>query len=399
MTILVLNAGSSSLKWKLYQTTTQQALASGLIENIGDAQANFNLESPQLQQKRSLPIPTYATAFKLLFETLEKYEIVDINKLSGVGHRVVHGGEQFTQPTLVNPKTLQKLKLLNALAPLHNPANLLGIETIMELAPHLSNVAVFDTAFHQSIPDYAYRYALPEALYQEDKIRRYGFHGTSHHYLAKQAAHLLKKELSSLNLITLHLGNGASACAIKQGQSVDTSMGFTPLEGLIMGTRSGDIDPAIVAYIMENRNLSIQDVTKLLNKESGLKGVCGENDMRTILKQASEGEEKAQLALNMFVYRIKKYIGAYMAVLGRVDAIVFSGGIGEHTPLLRSRVLEGMSTLFGFDVNEDLNTQNKSSFIQETNAPVALLVIETNEELQIALETAKKLVKPKSNIY
>jgi len=394
MIILVLNAGSSSLKWKLYQTGTQTLIASGLIEGITEQNAVVHLDTQNLHQKQTTTVANHQEAFKHLFEAFTIHNIVDINTLSGVGHRVVHGGEYFNKPTIVTTETLKVLKTLTPLAPLHNPANILGIETVMQYAPHLTNIAVFDTAFHQSMPEVAYRYALPERLYEDEKIRRYGFHGTSHQYVAQQAASLLNKPLETLKLITLHLGNGASACAINAGKSVDTSMGFTPLEGLVMGTRSGDLDPAILSYLTQNCDMSADNVTKLLNKESGLKGLCGDNDMRTIIEKAKNHNKKSQLALEVFVYRIKKYIGAYLAILGGIDALIFTGGIGEHAPLVRSKVVEGLGDLFGFHLDEVANMQNHTPIIHLKTSPVALLVVETNEELQIALETAEKLVKP-----
>ena len=394
MIILVLNAGSSSLKWKLYQTGTQTLIASGLIEGIGEKTASIHLDTPSLHHNQEITVSSHQKAFQHLFEAFNTHNIVDITTLSGVGHRVVHGGEHFNKPTIITLETLQVLKTLTPLAPLHNPANILGIETVRQYAPHLTNIAVFDTAFHQSMPEVAYRYALPERLYEDEKIRRYGFHGTSHKYVAQQAASLLNRPLETLKLITLHLGNGASACAINAGKSVDTSMGFTPLEGLVMGTRSGDLDPAILSYLTQNCDMSAGDVTKLLNKESGLKGLCGDNDMRTIIEKAKNHNKKAQLALDIFVYRIKKYIGAYLAVLGGIDALIFTGGIGEHAPLVRSKVIEGLGDLFGFHLDEVANMQNHTPIIHLKISPVALLVVETNEELQIALETAEKLVKP-----
>jgi len=312
-------------------------------------------------------------------------------ELSAIGHRVVHGGEQFYRPTLIDRKVTESLKALTPLAPLHNPANLLGIKVALSHAPHIAQVAVFDTAFHHSIPEHAYRYALPRELYEQHHIRRYGFHGTSHHFVAQKASELAGMPLESLNLITLHLGNGASACAIRKGRSIDTSMGFTPLEGLVMGTRSGDIDPAIIPYLMERLGLGTGEISTLLNRESGLKGLCGENDLRMIAERTSAGDKDAALALEVFCYRIKKYIGAYFAVLGRVDALVFTGGIGEHSSLVRAKALAGLDEAFGISLDEDANSREDYSprAIHQYRSGTALYVIPTDEELFIAKETLK----------
>ncbi len=392
MKILVLNAGSSSLKWKLFEIGTSSVIASGLIEGIGEEHGSFHLRFQEQEQESEQFIPDHNEAFALLFEAFETQGIIDIgHDLDAIGHRVVHGGEAFYKPTLIDESIRQKLEALNPLAPLHNPANLLGIEVASAHAPHIPNIAVFDTAFHHTMPKYAFLYALPAALYREHHIRRYGFHGTSHHYVAQEAAKALHAPLETLNLITLHLGNGASACAIKNGKSVDTSMGFTPLEGLIMGSRSGDIDPAIVFYLMEKLHLSAKEVDTLLNKESGLKGICNENDLRTVVKRAAEGDRQARLALEMFAYRIKKYIGSYVAVLGRVDAIVFTGGIGEHAALIRSKALEGLDEAFGVIIDAKRNEEVTDGIqaVHQNSSKVKLFVIPTDEELAIAKESSE----------
>ena len=394
MKILVLNAGSSSLKWKLFEMGPNSLIASGLIEGISEYHGSFHLHFQGKELKFEQVITDHNRAFTLLFETFTKEKVIDIkNELSAIGHRVVHGGEKFSKPTLIDSSVLTELKSLNSLAPLHNPANILGIEITSKLAPHIPNIAVFDTAFHHSMPEHAFLYALPTALYKEHHIRRYGFHGTSHHFVAQEAAVLIGQPLEQLNLITLHLGNGASACAIKNGKSVDTSMGFTPLEGLVMGTRSGDIDPAIITYLMERQSLSIKEVDKLLNRESGLKGICHENDLRTIIQRAASDDKQAQLALEIFSYRIKKYIGSYIAVLGRVDAIVFTGGIGEHAPLIRSMVLDGLDEAFNILLDDTKNQDSHNSAIHQLKSHIKLYVIPTNEELQIALESANLIEK------
>lgn len=395
MKILVLNAGSSSLKWKIFEILeTPGLIASGLIEGIGEQHSASHLDYDKEHDVTHETVSNHLQAFLTLFKRLKQKKILNIEtELSAIGHRVVHGGEKFTQATLITPEILIQLKKLNILAPLHNPANILGIETLMQLVPDLPNIAVFDTAFHSTLPKEAFLYALPKKLYEEAQIRRYGFHGTSHHYVAQECAKILEKPLCQLNLITLHLGNGASACAIKNGESVDTSMGFTPLEGLVMGTRCGDIDPAIVTYLIEQHKLSAEAVSTLLNKESGLKGLCGENDLRLIIERAEQGDHDAITALDLFVYHIRKYIGAYMAVLGDVDAIVFTGGIGEHAALVRQKVMEGFDKSFGIILDSTKNERLSSSMIHQANSRIKLLVIATNEELQIALETTEMVKK------
>ncbi|RLA74422.1 MAG: acetate kinase [Epsilonproteobacteria bacterium] len=344
MKIAVINAGSSSLKFKLFDMQTKEVLKSFNIEHIGENGAKFNNHH----------------------EALESID-VDFSSLDAIGHRVVHGGEEFKESVLINGEVIDTIDKLSTLAPLHNPANLEGIIVAKKKAPNIPHIAVFDTAFHSTMPKEAYLYALDYKMYEQHKIRRYGFHGTSHAYVSKEAAKILDRNINELNLITLHLGNGASACAVKKGKSVDTSMGFTPLEGLVMGSRSGDIDPAIVLYMQRELGLSVDEVDKALNKESGLLGICGENDVRDILNSK---DEKAKLALDMMIRRIQKYIGSYMALLGRVDAIVFSGGIGENSPYIREKVLE--SQMFN---------------------GIKSLVIKTNEELEIANECLRVLKK------
>ena len=344
MKIAVINAGSSSLKFKLFDMTTEKLLTTVNIEHIGEE----------------------STVFSNHHEALESIDI-DFSSLDAIGHRVVHGGEEFKKSVLINDKVIDAIDKLSTLAPLHNPANLEGILVARKKAPTVAQIAVFDTAFHSSMPKEAYIYALDYEMYEKHKIRKYGFHGTSHSYISKEAAKILNRDICELNLITLHLGNGASACAIGNGKSIDTSMGFTPLEGLIMGSRSGDIDPAIVLYMQRELGLSVDEVDKVLNKGSGLLGICGENDVRNIIDSE---DDKAKLALDMMIRRIQKYVGAYMALLGHVDAIIFSGGIGENSAYVREKVLE--SQMF-----------NK----------VESLVIKTNEELEIANECLRVLKK------
>lgn len=344
MKILVLNAGSSSLKYKLF--IDKQVMVDGVIEEIKN----------------------YREGILEIEDRLRSIGIDRLSSLDVVGHRVVHGGEIFKESLLIDDEVIETIRSLIPLAPLHNPANLEGILMVAKEAPNLKQVAVFDTAFHQTIPAKAYMYALPFELYENEAIRRYGFHGTSHHFVAKKASKLLGKRLTDTNLITLHLGNGASVCAIKNGKSVDTSMGFTPLEGLIMGTRSGDLDPAIVLYLARELNHSTEKIDTLLNKKSGLLGISGQSDMRQIHKMIEQGDKKAKLALEMFVYRIQKYIGAYSAILGRVDALIFTGGIGENDLIVREMILSNFDML---------------SF-----------VIWTDEELEIALESERVCFNP-----
>ena len=394
MKILVLNSGSSSLKFQLFVGDDLSVMAVGLIEQIGDIQSTAQLsfvDSSRLEKKleRNKSVADHREAIMVMANMLrESGVLVDTSELTGVGHRVVHGGEAFRQPALINEAVIAAIEELIPLAPLHNPANLMGIRVTMEHVARIPQVAVFDTAFHQSIPKHAYLYALPYTLYKEQKIRRYGFHGTSHSYVARQAALYLDKPMASLNIITLHLGNGASAAAIRSGKCIDTSMGLTPLEGLIMGTRSGDLDPAILLYLSRESGLDIDALDTLLNKESGLKGICGENDMRTISEAAEQGKSRAKLALTMFCYRLKKYIGAYMAALGGVDCIVFTGGIGENSVIVRQMCCQGMERL-GLTLDEEKNSIRQKDIleIQSDDSRVSLLVIPTDEEHEIAIQT------------
>ncbi|GMQ88702.1 MAG: acetate kinase [Gammaproteobacteria bacterium] len=375
--VLVINSGSSSIKYQLFNMDGEAVLASGAVERIGEAQSQH--EQCVTDHREGL--------LRIGALLRESGALTELSELSAIGHRVVHGGESFREPTLINEAVLKQIRDMIPLAPLHNPANVMGIEVAMQQAPDIPQVAVFDTAFHQSLPAHAWHYALPDRLYTEQRVRRYGFHGTSHHYVAKQAAAFLGKPLESLKLITLHLGNGASAAAIAQGQSVDTSMGMTPLEGLIMGTRCGDMDPAIHFYLARTTGLGNDEIESLLNKESGLKGICGSNDMREVHRLAEAGDAKAQLALDMYCYRIKKYIGAYYAALGRLDAVVFTGGIGENAAWVRELCCSGLEALgIMLDAQKNTSTGSGTFDIHRDESPVSLLVIPTNEELEIALQ-------------
>ncbi|PID48793.1 MAG: acetate kinase [Proteobacteria bacterium] len=371
MNILVLNAGSSSIKYQVFAMDQQQAILKGLIDRIGETGSE---------------IPDHHAAL----ERIALHLRTEALPIQAIGHRVVHGGDYFQQPALINAKVIEAIQAMIPLAPLHNPANLEGIRVAQSLFPDLPQVAVFDTAFHQTMPAKAYRYAIPNDLYRKHKVRRYGFHGTSHHYVAEQAAAYLEHDLHSLNLISAHLGNGCSMTAIAQGLSVDTSMGMTPLEGLVMGTRSGNIDPGLFLFLQKQLGLSAIDIDTLLNKHSGLKGLCGVSDMRQIQQLAEENHEQAQLAESLFVYHIRKYMGAYTAVLGKVDAVIFTGGIGEHSAHIREQVCHDLNVL-GITLDKTRNQAKHSGIrtIHSKASRVKVLVIPTNEELAIARYTQK----------
>jgi acetate kinase len=396
MKVLVINSGSSSIKYRLFDMTDKTVLASGVMEQIGEAESRLthytrNRKGEMEEIVNSEPVADHHAGFLMIGTVMgDSGALQDTAELSGIGHRVVHGGEEFKEPTLIDENVIDTIRRLSPLAPLHNPANLLGIEVAMQSAPQVPQIAVFDTAFHQSIPIHAFRYAIPQDLYEAHQVRRYGFHGTSHAYVTKQAAKVLGQPLNALNLITLHLGNGASAAAVKGGKSIDTSMGMTPLEGLIMGTRCGDIDPAIIFYLKRKTGLARDEVEAILNKDSGLKGICGVNDMRKIEKLARSDNSQAQLAIDMVCYRIKKYVGAYYAVLGRLDALVFTAGIGEKSSLIRAGACQGLSHM-GIEVDPERNNQkSKKAFeIQKGDSSIKVLVIPTNEELEIAEQTVE----------
>ena len=396
MKVLVINSGSSSIKYQLLDMADESVLVSGLVERIGEDTGDLkNVAFPgtegEIVTEMERPIADHTTGMRLAIEQIvhpEKGVISDTSEIGAVGHRVVHGGEDFHEPTVITGDVVKAIEANVPLAPLHNPANLDGIRVAMELFPGVPQVAVFDTAFHQTIPPHGYMYALPRGLYEQDRVRRYGFHGTSHKFVAGECAALLAKPLGEVNCITVHLGNGCSMTAVENGRSVDTSLGMTPLEGLVMGTRSGDVDPAIHTFLARNKDMDIEAIDAMLNKESGLKGLCGMNDMRDIHAAIEKGDEKARLALDVQTYRNRKYIGAYMAVLGRVDAIVFTAGIGENDPIVRSRSLRGLEN-FGVKLDEAANGQ-RARGARRISAPesrVAVWVIPTNEELAIARET------------
>ena len=395
MKILVINSGSSSIKFQLLQMSDESLLASGLIERIGEKEGLIKcILHPETDKeqivKRVEAVADHKRGMHRAVEILTDPDtgvIGSSGDVSAVGHRVVHGGEDFHLPTLITDDVLAAIEKNIPLAPLHNPANLDGIRVAQNLFPDVAQIAVFDTAYHQTIPAHAYHYALPYELYEEQRIRKYGFHGTSHKYVANECAHQMGKPLGKLNLITIHLGNGCSMTAVKNGRSVDTTLGFTPLEGLVMGTRSGDVDPAIHAYLVRNCGMDIDMIDRMLNKESGLKGLCGMNDMRDIHGRIAEGNKRARLALEVQTYRNRKYVGAFLAVLGRVDAIVFTAGIGENDGVVRAKTLEGLDSL-GISLDPVANSQRvkKPSLLSSKESRIQVWAIPTNEELAIARE-------------
>jgi len=392
MNVLVINCGSSSIKYQLIHMEEGRVLAKGLLEEIGKANSSQIHYIREKTIKRKDKVADYEEGLKKILELLldgKKGAIKDTSEISAVGHRVVHGGEEFFESILITKKVIEIIKSYSSLAPLHNPPNLAGIKAARNLLPEVPQVAVFDTAFHQTIPPKAFLYALPYKYYGKYKIRRYGFHGTSHHYVANQAAKFLRKPLKELKIITCHLGNGCSITAIDKGKSIDTSMGFTPLEGLVMGTRCGDIDPAAVLFLMKKENFTIGQINDTLNRQSGLLGISGiRNDLREIQRWARKGNQRAKLALEIFIYRIKKYIGAYSAVLGGLDILIFCAGIGENEENIRSRTCQGLEFLgIHLDKRKNKVPSKVPRFISTESSPVKVLVIPTNEEEMIAEET------------
>ena len=393
MKVLVINAGSSSVKYQLFSMQDERVIAKGLVERIGEPRARVTQTVGEGTTSRELPVADPAAAFREIVENLigaEQGLLASIDDIDAVGHRVVHGGERFTDSRLVTEDVLDAIRECVPLAPLHNPPNLTGINAARELLPDVPHVAVFDTAFHQTMPPRAYLYAIPYELYRDDRIRRYGFHGTSHRYVSRRAAEMLDAAPGAFRAITCHLGNGCSVAAIAGGKSQDTSLGLTPLEGLVMGTRSGDIDPAIIFHLMRVKGLGADEIDTLLNSRSGLLGLSGiSNDMRTVSKAADSGDERAELALEVFAYRARKYLGAYLAALGGADAIVFTGGIGENDAAMRERIVTGLAPL-GIEMDSARNAAvaGKEADISDEDSPVRILVVPTNEELVIARDTA-----------
>jgi acetate kinase len=400
MLVLVVNAGSSSLKYQLVDTESAVVWASGLVDRIGGAESQVShrtrirggAEAPMEQHVVNEAIADHAAAFHAVTEAFGRTgEVSEVGELVGVGHRVVQGADQFSEPTIVTAEVIDVIRELIPLAPLHNPASVAGLESAMAEHPDVPHVAVFDTAFHSSMPAAAYTYAIDQSVAREHRIRRYGFHGTSHKYVTEKAAEVLGKAVDKVDLVTLHLGNGASACAVRAGRSVETSMGLTPLEGLVMGTRSGDIDPALFFHLITTVGMTAEQVDTMLNKRSGLMGLCGQNDLREVHALAQKGDADAELALSVYVHRIRKYLGAYLAVLGRADAIVFTAGVGENDPEIRRRVINGLE-MIGVAIDRDRNATTRGPSgpvdLSFRGAPIRVLVIPTNEELEIARQTA-----------
>jgi acetate kinase len=402
MNVLVVNSGSSSIKYQIFNTSDNSVLASSILERIGESQSSLKhrwLKADGRYEEIALTqqVADCRKGLQWITNVAKDTGLTQqLKGLFGIGHRIVHGGEVFREPAIIDDKVLEKIQKMIPLAPLHNPANLVAIEAALKNYPDVPQVAVFDTAFHQEMPPYAFHYAVPYELYKNYHVRRYGFHGTSHQFVSKQAAIYLGRPMKELNLITLHLGNGASAAAIKGGRSVDTSMGLTPIEGLIMGTRCGDIDPSLPFYIAQRSGMSLNDIDRMLNKESGLKGICGANDMREIISRAEGNDALATLSLDMFCYRIKKYIGAYYAVLGGIEAVVFTGGIGENAAIIRKMCCEGLERLgISIDAGKNDSPSSETREINQSAAPVKVLVIPTNEELEIAIQTVETILARK----
>lgn len=402
MKVLVINCGSSSFKYQLLEMPGGKALCSGLVERIGDATGSlthkvFKANGDEARYPFEQAFPDHTAGMHAVVKLLtdpEKGVIRDLSEITAVGHRVVQGGESFQKACLVGEEEKKAIRDLSPLAPLHNPANLQGIEVAQKLFPNAPSVAVFDTEFHATMPAMSYLYAIPYEYYEQRRVRRYGFHGTSHQYVSEMAAEFLGKKVDEFNCITCHLGNGCSMTAVKNGKSFDTSMGMTPLAGLVMGTRCGDIDPALHNFLADNAGMSIKQIDAMLNKESGLKGLCGVNDMRDIHAARGKGDKAAILAFDVFCHRIRSYLGAYYAVLGRVDAVVFTAGIGENDNLMRAEVCKELDHL-GIAIDPALNDKRsgdvRSISPRETRVPV--LVVPTNEELAIAKATLKVLQK------
>ena len=391
MKILVLNCGSSSLKYQLFNMENENVLAKGLVERIGLPGAILTHRPGSDKHVIETDIPNHQKAIELVLQALVSAEhgvLKSLDEISAVGHRVVHGGEDFSGSVLITEAVMDALRRNIELAPLHNPPNIMGIEACQNLMPNVPQAGVFDTAFHQTMPPQAYLYGIPYEYYQKYKIRKYGFHGTSHKYVSQRAAAMLKRPLEEVKVITCHLGNGASIAAVDRGRSIDTSMGFTPLEGVMMGTRSGDMDPAIVSFLMEKEKWTTEETSNFLNKRCGVLGLSGvSSDFRDIENAADQGHERAQLALERFAYVVKKYIGSYAAVLNGVDAIVFTAGLGENSAFMRAKICEGLDYL-GVKLDLDKNyTRGVEADVSADDATTRVFVIPTNEELMIARDT------------
>lgn len=395
MKVLVINCGSSSLKFQLIDSESEKVLAKGLCERIGiDGRLVYQCAGGE-KEVTEAAMPTHTEAVRMVLDALVNPNtgaIKSLDEISAVGHRVVHGGEAFTKSTLIDDKVIAAVERVSELAPLHNPANLIGIAACQKLMPGVPMAAVFDTAFHQTMPKEAFMYGIPYKYYEQYKVRKYGFHGTSHSYVSKRAAEVLGQPYDSLKTIVCHLGNGASVCAVKNGKSVDTSMGLTPLEGLVMGTRSGDVDPSVLEYIADKEGYDIHQVMNVLNKESGVEGLSGvSSDFRDIEAAAEQGNERAALAMDVFCYRVTRYIGAYVAAMNGVDAICFTAGLGENSGEIREKICANL-TYLGIELDKEENQKRGEDLVISTdNSKVKVLAIPTNEELAIARETVALL--------
>ncbi len=397
MKVLVINTGSSSLKYQLIDILNESVLAKGVCDRIGLEHSflkHSKVGSDTVVIEKDLYNHKIAVQEVLSALTNDKTGVIkSMDEISAVGHRIVHGGEKFKESVIIDSKVMDAIKECVELAPLHNPSNIIGIEACQQIMPNIPMVAVFDTAFHQTMPPHAYIYALPYEIYEKYRLRKYGFHGTSHKYVAYKAAEILGKPIEDLKLITCHLGNGASVCAVKNGKSIETSMGFTPLQGLAMGTRSGSIDPAVISFLMEKEKMSVKDISDFLNKKSGVLGVSGvSSDFRDVQEAAESGNERAMLALDIFCYKVKRFVGDYIGIMNGADAIIFTAGIGENNDLVRRKILEDLDFL-GIKIDLEKNTvKGKEIDISTPDAKIKTLVVPTNEELAIARET-KRLLK------
>ncbi|MET3617509.1 acetate kinase [Peptoniphilus olsenii] len=398
MKILVINCGSSSLKYQLIDMENEEVLAKGLVERIGIEGARIKHETIGKDKKTiETPMQDHKKALELVMDSLTNAEygaIASLDEIGAVGHRVVHGGEDFADSVIIDEKVLKAIEDNVEIAPLHNPPNIMGIKACEKLLPNVKQVAVFDTAFHQTMPEASYIYALPYEYYEKYKVRRYGFHGTSHKYITNRAAEMLGKDVNEVNLITCHLGNGSSICAVENGKSIDTSMGFTPLEGLAMGTRSGDLDPAIIPFIMEKEKLDPAEMNNVLNKKSGVLGISGvSSDFRDLESASEENNHRASLALDIFEKRVRGYIGSYMTELDDVDAIIFTAGVGENSIEMRESICEGLK-IFGVEIDKERNNvRGEDKVISSDNSKIKVLVVPTNEELMIARDTQQLVEK------
>ena len=392
MKVLVINCGSSSIKYEFNDADIEQVLAKGIVSRIGEEGSHLKHEAGDVKLQKEIPVPSHRSGFELIVQSLldQNHGVIkDLSEVSAVGHRTVHGGDTFIESTVITEDVIEKMEVCIPLAPLHNPANLTGIREAKRILPNVPHVAVFDTAFHQTMPLKAYLYALPYEYYETYKIRRYGFHGTSCRYVGQRTAEVLKQPLEEVKMVICHLGNGVTIAAVNGGKSIDTSLGFTPIPGVMMGTRSGDIDPGLIFYLNRQLGLSLDRIDNILNRESGLLGVSEvSNDMREIIENSRRGNERCQLAMEMFAYHVKKYVGAYAAAMGGIDALVFTAGIGENSPLTRAMICEGLEFL-GIELDETKNneTLGVEQIVSSPSSTVKVLVIPTNEERMIALDT------------